>query len=315
MQNACHRAARRSGKGGVRPAFRKLIRDDVRKSQRRRIRHLQKQDCDTQGKEVWRLARELAVEIPTGMRRAVTVPSWRVFAAILAMFRCLATLKKAEGPILVLELSAKEIAEKVGYSRSTVQAALRWLCDDPIHVWGVWVASGLGILNRKKRFAMAMFDGQPAPASITSTIHLTLRGKILLHLIPGRKEKTQPPQRRRQRRKTKQERAVEDFRKHVKQGTAHAANSNAEETEEEISAVDLRPLRDDVDGRAAVMAQLEQCLNFAFMKPKANAIIFPSADAFKLFQPRQQEQFFKLVAKMTQDQQALTPAHVRRIQV
>lgn len=314
MKNVAYKAAGSSGAGKCRPVFRKLIHDRERKRQRNRLRHLQKQDCDAYGKEVARLIEHVLAEIPVGIRKAIDVPSWHVFAAILALIRCAATLKKGDGPIPVLELSAAEIAAKAGYSRSTIQAALRWLCGDPIHVWGVWVADGIGVLLRRKRYAVALVNGQPKMASRTSTIEVSVTGKLLLGLLQTDKPPKQQP-RSPQRRKTKAERNVAKFRQATTKRVPMQLDERGVHQELAPEQINLRPSNDTAEGKSTALSMVSSCLNLKHFKPTAALLIFPTAEELSWFTPKQQEQFRALVAKMNPEQQSLAPTHLQRNQV
>ena len=112
----------------------------------------------------------------------VDLPSPRVFARVLGVYRSLATLTTR--PIAQLELSAVEIAKAAGYGKSVVEAALRWLGSEPILYREQQVARGLGFIARTRRIARAFVAGILQSVYRTSQTGLTLAGRALLSLLP-----------------------------------------------------------------------------------------------------------------------------------
>ena len=100
----------------------RLWRDHGRVEQLARLKSLEIQHGDY-GQKAWDLAHREWRQLPEGSR--IDLPSPRVFSAVLGLFRTGATLKN--GKLIQLELSVAEIAEVVGYTKTTAEAALRWL--------------------------------------------------------------------------------------------------------------------------------------------------------------------------------------------
>ena len=138
------------------PHIVRLWRDTTRVEQLARLRELELQAGDEFGLRAWELAHEAWRQLPDTAR--IDLPSPRVFGRVLGLLRTGATLKT--GKLLRLELSAEEIAELLGYSKSTVEAALRWLDSGPIEHQGAQLARGLGLIHRGRRTAWAYLDGQ-----------------------------------------------------------------------------------------------------------------------------------------------------------
>jgi len=156
----------------------RLWRDTIRVEQMARLRKLQLQPGDEFGQHVWEMAHELWGQLPEHAR--IDLPSSRVFARILGLMRTCGTLKT--GKLKRLEISAKEMAELVGYSKATVEAALRWLGSGPIEYQGAQLSRGLGILHRGRRTAWAILDGSMRRIYRTSRIVLTTVGQFLVGL-------------------------------------------------------------------------------------------------------------------------------------
>lgn len=152
--------------------------DKHRTEQLARLKALQLQHCENHGATVREQALLLWRQLPDTAR--VDLPSEHVFAALLGLFRTCAMLK--DSPIGRLELSAEEIAELVTYSKSTVEAALRWLSCETIDYRGIQVARGLGIIHRGRRTGAAMVDGALKWVYRTSRIVITFLGRTLLGL-------------------------------------------------------------------------------------------------------------------------------------
>ncbi|MFC1611764.1 hypothetical protein ACFL6C_12450 [Myxococcota bacterium] len=107
-------------------------------------------------------------------------PSPRVFGRVLGLLRTGATLKSNK--LLKLEISTQEMADLVGYSKATVEAALRWLGSGPIEYRGEQVSRGLGLVHRGRRTAWAYLKGQLQRVYRTSKLVLTMLGQVLLGL-------------------------------------------------------------------------------------------------------------------------------------
>ena len=121
--------------------------DKRRVEQLARLQALQLQHCEFFGAAVREQARLLYNQLPPFAR--IDLPSEHVFGSLLGLFRTCATLKKS--PIGRLELSVEEIAELINYSKSTTEAALRWLGCGPIEYRGDILARGLEIIHRGRR--------------------------------------------------------------------------------------------------------------------------------------------------------------------
>ncbi len=160
------------------PRLVRLWRDTTRVEQMVRLRALELQPGDDFGQRAWELANQHWRQLPDEAR--VDLPTPRVFARILGLMRTGATLKT--GKLLRLEISAQEIAELVGYSKSTVEAALRWLGSGPIEYQGDQLARGLGIIHRGRRTAWAFLDGVRRRIYRTSRIVLTMFGRLVVGL-------------------------------------------------------------------------------------------------------------------------------------
>jgi len=110
-----------------------------------------------------------------------------VFGRVLGLFRTGATLKS--GKLLRLEISAQEMADLLGYAKSTIESALRWLGSGPIDNKGAQLARGLGIIHRGRRTAFGFLDGVFRRVYRTSRLVLTLAGRVLLGLVDRVKER------------------------------------------------------------------------------------------------------------------------------
>ena len=160
------------------PRIVRLWRDTTRVEQLARLRSLELQPGDDFGQQAWELAHEQWRNLPDHAR--IDLPSPHVFGRVLGLFRTGATLKT--GKLLQLELSAEEIAELLGYSKTTIEAALRWLDAGPIDYLGDQLARGLGVLHRGRRTAWAFLEGKMQRVYRTSKTVLTGIGRLLLGL-------------------------------------------------------------------------------------------------------------------------------------
>jgi hypothetical protein len=158
--------------------IKRLWRDHVRAEQLARLKGLELQAAKEYGERAWEMANEAWRQIPEDAR--VDLPSPHVFARVLGLFRTGATIKT--GKLLQLELSADEIAKLLGYSKSTIEAALRWLDSGPIDYMGDQLARGLGLIHRGRRTAWAVLEGKLQRVYRTSRTVLTGVGRLLLGL-------------------------------------------------------------------------------------------------------------------------------------
>jgi len=163
------------------PRIVRLWHDTTRVEQLARLRALELQPGDDFGQRAWDLAYEAWRQLPETAR--IDLPSPRVFGRVLGLLRTGATLKT--GKLLRLEISAEEIAELLGYSKSTVEAALRWLDSGPIEHQGAQLSRGLGLIHRGRRTAWAYLEGQLRRVYRTSQLVLTMVGRALLGLLPS----------------------------------------------------------------------------------------------------------------------------------
>lgn len=85
----------------------------------------------------------------------------------------------------VLELSAAEIAGLVGYSKSVVEAAFRWLGSEPITYFGLQLTHGLRYIERSRREANAFVAGVFREVYRTSKSRLTAIGGALVGILPA----------------------------------------------------------------------------------------------------------------------------------
>lgn len=178
MQTQSGRAGRNPAAGDCAPEIARLWKEPRRVEQIARITGLHLQSCDREGQCAWQEAQRIHAQLPTGVR--IDLPSPRVFARVLGFYRSTATLKHR--PMLDLELSVKDIAQAVGYGKSAVEAALRWLGSEPIVYCGLQVARGLGYINRARRKAKAYVHGVLQNVYRTSQTCLTFLGRGLLGL-------------------------------------------------------------------------------------------------------------------------------------
>ena len=158
--------------------IKRLWRDHVRAEQLARLKGLELQGAKEYGERAWEMANESWRQIPEEAR--VDLPSPHVFARVLGLFRTGATLKSAK--LLQLEISAEEIAQLLGYSKSTIEAALRWLDSGPIDYMGDQLARGLGLIHRGRRTAWAFLEGKMQRVYRTSKTVLTGLGRLVLGL-------------------------------------------------------------------------------------------------------------------------------------
>jgi hypothetical protein len=156
----------------------RLWKDTDRLEQVARINGLHLQSCDREGQKAWEQASLLHAQMPAGVR--VDLPSPRVFARVLGFYRSAAALKHR--PMLEFEMSVQDIAAAVGYSKSAVEAALRWLGGDAIEYKGMLVARGLGYIDRTRRKARAFVRGVLKNVYRTTQTALTLLGRAFLGL-------------------------------------------------------------------------------------------------------------------------------------
>jgi hypothetical protein len=175
------------------PRIVRLWGEQVRTEQLVRLKSLELQADSKFGQQVWNQARVIWRQLPKGAR--VDLPSPHVFSRVLGVFRTGATLKDQK--LLRLEISAEEIAEVIGYSKATVEAALRWLGCEAIEYGGAIVAKGLGIINCGRRTAWAFLEGQRKRVYRTSVRMLTSVGRLMLGL--GLREDERKRERRAQR--------------------------------------------------------------------------------------------------------------------
>ena len=167
------------------PRIVRLWRDNTRVEQLARLRSLELQPGDDFGQQAWALAHEQWRNLPDHAR--IDLPSPHVFGRVLGLFRTGATLKT--GKLLQLELSAEEIAELLGYSKTTIEAALRWLSAGPIEYVGDQLARGLGFIHRGRRTAWAFLEGRMQRVYRTSKTVLTGFGRLPLGLVDRHDER------------------------------------------------------------------------------------------------------------------------------
>ena len=158
----------------------------------KKLRTLQFDECRSAGRLAWAEAKRIQANLPLTWQDEkgephpvrVDIPSPDVFALVLGVFRAGATLKsgKSEGKILRLELSAGDIARLIRRSKSTVEAALRFLDCSRIVYKGADYGRALGILHRCRRYGPAFLDGERRFVHRTSSIVLTLVGRLHLRL-------------------------------------------------------------------------------------------------------------------------------------
>ena len=158
--------------------IKRLWRDHVRTEQLARLKALELQAANDYGQRAWEMAHEAWRQLPEQAR--VDLPSPHVFSRVLGLFRTGATLKT--GKLLQLEISAEEIADLLGYSKSTIEAAMRWLDSGPIDYMGDQLARGLGLIHRGRRTAWAFLEGKLQRVYRTSKTVLTGLGRLVLGL-------------------------------------------------------------------------------------------------------------------------------------
>jgi len=160
------------------PRIVRLWRDTVRVEQLARLQALELQAGDEFGQRAWDLAHEQWRNLPDHAR--VDLPSPRAFGRVLGLFRTGACLKT--GKLLRLEISAQEIADLLGYSKSTVEAVLRWVGAEAIEYQGDQLSRGLSIIHRGRRTAWAFLEGKMRRVYRTSRLVLTNLGRLMLGL-------------------------------------------------------------------------------------------------------------------------------------
>jgi hypothetical protein len=196
-----------------------LWNDRCRHTQVKRFEALQVQTCDAAGQSVWDLIQEQLRSVPPEVR--IDVPSPRVFSRVLGVYRTAVMLKK--DPMRVLELSAEEIARLAGYSKSQVEAALRWLGDQPITYLGKQIALGLGFIKRTTRKGKLMICNTVRGVFRTSLTQLSAIGRSLIGLLKPESTATKGPPR-----ETPWQRAKRERKARVAAGTGgQAAKGNA----------------------------------------------------------------------------------------
>ena len=158
--------------------IKRLWRDHVRVEQLARLKALELQVGNDYGQRAWEMAQEAWRQLPEEAR--IDLPSPHVFSRVLGLFRTGATLKT--GKLLQLEISAEEIADLLGYSKSTIEAAMRWLDSGPIDYMGDQLARGLGLIHRGRRTAWAFLEGKMQRVYRTSKTVLTGLGRLVLGL-------------------------------------------------------------------------------------------------------------------------------------
>ncbi len=162
------------------PHIKRLWQETKRVEQLARLKALQIQTDPKLGGRAWSEASLLWNNMPEDARAGIVLPGPDMFAWVLGVFRTCATLKKRK--MLVLELSAQDIADVIKKSKSTVEAVLRWLACGPIEYKGAQVGRGLGIIHRGRRTAWAFLEGVLRRVYRTSKIVLTFVGRLLLGL-------------------------------------------------------------------------------------------------------------------------------------
>lgn len=168
----------------------------MRTEQLARLSSLELQAGDGFGEAAWMLAHELWRQLPDGVR--IDLPSAHVFCRILGLLRTGATLKT--GKLLRLELSAEEIGTLIHYSKTTVEAALRWLGSGPIEYAGQQVSRGIGLINRGRRTAWGYLEGKLRRIYRTSRVVLTSVGRLALGLGGSEEDRAEKRRERAQRR-------------------------------------------------------------------------------------------------------------------
>ena len=179
----------------------RLWRDTTRVEQLARLKSLQIQADLERGGRAWNDAHLLWENLPDDARAGIDLPSPDMFAWVLGVFRTSATLRNRK--MLVLELSAQDIADVLHKSKSTVEAVLRWLGSGPIEYKGEQVSRGLGIVHRARRTGLAFLEGVLRRVYRTSKIVLTLVGRALLGLAAVEDERKQEKARAQPRKQSK----------------------------------------------------------------------------------------------------------------
>ncbi|OGQ89548.1 MAG: hypothetical protein A2289_07170 [Deltaproteobacteria bacterium RIFOXYA12_FULL_58_15] len=160
------------------PRIVRLWSEASRSEQKIRFAALQIQVDIDKGMKVWELAYEAWRNLPKQVR--IDLPSPRMFAAVLGLFLTGATLKTKK--MLLLELSAADIAELLKCSKSTAEATLRWLGSGPIIHHGEQITRGLGLIHRGRRTALGYLQGVLRKVYRTSRTMLTAMGRMMLGL-------------------------------------------------------------------------------------------------------------------------------------
>lgn len=173
--------------------LKRLWSDKTRAEQLLRLRALELQHAEA-GAQAHQMAHEQWRQLPEGVR--IDLPSPRVFAAVLGLYRTGAQIK--ESKLLQIELSAEEIGDLVGYSKSTIEATLLWLGCGAIEYQGMQVSRGLGLIHRGRRTAWAKVEGVLRRVYRTSRTMLTSLGRMILGLAL-RKDETRENRRKRHR--------------------------------------------------------------------------------------------------------------------
>jgi hypothetical protein len=223
---------------GARPIVR-LWREPTRVEQAARLGGMQIQTCDEAGRTAWEQAHRLWLQLPAGVR--VDLPSWRVFARVLGVYRSAATLRNQ--PMQQLELSGAEIAKLAGYGKSTVEAALRWLGSEPVRWFGMVVAQGLGYVERGRRKAKAYLKGTLRDVYRTSVTALSVLGRGVLGLLPaatGKGKALAPRRDRRRRPRPSRRRPIRDNAAPVDVPSEEGRWATAEEAQAALRAIRLR---------------------------------------------------------------------------
>ena len=131
--------------------------ESKRRAQMRRFEGgIEPQYCDDIAHALWQQIKEQVAKLEPGVRLDVPLP--RLLSRLLGVYRAAATLKM--DPMKLLELSVAEIARIAGYSKSQVEAAMRWLGTSVIYYKGKPVAKGLGIIERTVRKGRVTFCGR-----------------------------------------------------------------------------------------------------------------------------------------------------------
>ena len=183
------------------PRIVRLWRDTTRVEQLARLKALQIQADPELGARAWNDAHLQWENLPDDAQAGIDLPSPDMFAWVLGVFRTSATLRNRK--MLVLELSAQDIADVLHKSKSTVEAVLRWLGSGPIEYKGEQVSRGLGIVHRARRTGLAYLEGVLRRVYRTSKIVLTLIGRALLGLPSAEDERKREKARAQPRKQSK----------------------------------------------------------------------------------------------------------------